>query len=145
VIEGEPPVVVDVEVRWADQDPLGHVNHAVAVELIAEARLRWLGTHAVAEGYADFAPAKIVASLSVDYRMPIEYGAPLSVAMAVDRVGTKSYTLSYQATQHERTRFVASTVIVPRGEDGGSRAVTTQERAYLERYRLDQVCSTTTS
>jgi acyl-CoA thioester hydrolase len=145
VTPGHLRPVVDVEVRWADQDPLGHVNHAVAVELIAEARLRWLGRQAVAEGYADFAPAKMVASLSVDYRTPIEYGVPLSVAMAVDRVGTKSYTLSYRATQHGRTRFVASTVIVPRGEDGGSRAVTAQERAYLERYRADQVCSTTTS
>lgn len=142
---GGPRAVVDVEVRWADQDPLGHVNHAVAVELVAEARLRWLGRQAVAEGYADFAPAKIVASLTVEYRTPIEYGVPLSVAMAVDRIGTKSYTLSYQGTQDGRTRFVATTVIVPRGEDGGSRAVTARERAYLERYQTDQVCSTTTS
>lgn len=127
--------VVDVGVRWSDQDPLGHVNHAVVVELMAEARMQWLSTDAVAHGYDDFGPPKVVASLSVDYRSPVEYGTPLSMAMHVTRIGTSSYTLSYRAIQDSETRSTGSTVIVPREcDEGGSRPVTARERDYLSRF-----------
>jgi acyl-CoA thioester hydrolase len=128
--------VVEVGVRWVDQDPLGHVNHAVAVVLMAEARMQWLAEEAVEEGYEDFRLPKVVASLTLDYSSPVEYGSPLAMAMSVTRIGTRSYTLRHHATQDGQTRFTGSVVLVPRdAESGQARAVTKRERSYLARFR----------
>lgn len=127
--------VVEVGVRWGDQDALGHVNHAVAVSLIAEARMQWLGLDAPAEGFTDFRQPKVVASLAVEYGVPVEYGSPLTMAMRVSRIGRKSYTLVHEAIQGGETRFTGSVVLVPRDpESGRSREVTARERAYLSRF-----------
>lgn len=129
--------VVEVAVRWSDQDALSHVNHAVIVELMAEARMLWLGRDAVAAGHEDFLRAKMVASMSIDYSAPVEYGTPLSVAMSVSRIGNKSYTLRHVGTQGDQTCFTGTVVLVPRdAESGGARAVTDDERAYLGRFLL---------
>lgn len=127
--------VVEVAVRWSDQDALSHVNHAVVVELMAEARMLWLAQDAVAAGHEDFLRAKMVASMSIDYSAPVEYGTPLSVAMSVSRIGTKSYTLRHVGTQGDRACFRGTVVLVPRdAESGRARAVTDDERAYLGRF-----------
>lgn len=126
------PYVVDVDVRWGDQDALGHVNHAVVVALMAEARMQWLSVDAVEQGHEDFRLPKVVASLTIDYASPVEYGCPLAVAMSVVRLGTRSYTLRHDATQRGETRFTGTTVLVPRdAENGQARALTERERAYL--------------
>lgn len=131
--------VVEVGVRWGDQDALGHVNHAVAVLLMAEARMQWLGLDAPAEGFPDFREPKVVASLTVEYGAPVEYGSPLTMAMRVSRIGRKSYTLVHEAIQNGERRFIGWVVLVPRDpESGRSREVTARERMYLERFlRVD--------
>lgn len=127
--------VVEVGVRWGDQDALGHVNHAVVVELMAEARMQWLAEDALDEGREDFRLPKVVASLSVDYSSPVEFGSPLVMAMSVTRIGTRSYTLRHHGVQDEQTRFTGSVVLVPRDADSGqARDVTARERAYLARF-----------
>lgn len=134
------PYVVEVAVRWSDQDALNHVNHAVVVELMAEARMLWLARDAVVSGYEDFRQAKMVASMSIDYYAPVEYGAPLSVAMSVCRIGTKSYTLRHVGSQGAQACFRGTVVIVPRDvESARARPVTAAERAYLERFLLTDV------
>ena len=128
----------DVHVRWSDQDVNGHVNNAAVVTLIEDARLQWLNGEAVRHGAADFTRPKLVASLTVDYERPVSFGAPLRFAMHVSRLGTRSYTLAYAATQEDVLRFTASTVMVPLEDGGtGSRALTPGERSYLEQYRQD--------
>lgn len=129
--------VVEVAVRWSDQDALSHVNHAVVVELMAEARMLWLARDAVAAGYEDFLRAKMVVSMSIDYSAPVEYGTPLSVSMSVSRIGDKSYTLRHVGIQGDQTCFSGTVVLVPRdAESGRARAVTDEERAYLERFLI---------
>jgi acyl-CoA thioester hydrolase len=127
--------VVEVRVRWGDQDALGHVNHGVVVELMAEARMQWLAEDAMDEGYEDFRLPKVVASLSVDYSSPVEFGSPLVIAMSVTRIGTRSYTLRHHGVQDEQTRFTGSVVLVPRDADSGqARDLTARERGYLARF-----------
>lgn len=127
--------VVEVGVRWGDQDALGHVNHAVAVSLMAEARMQWLGLDAPAEGHLDFREPKLVVSLTVEYRAPVEYGSPLTMVMRVTRIGRTSYTLVHEAIQDGETRFIGSVVLVPRDtESGRAREVKARERAYLTRF-----------
>lgn len=95
----------------------------------------WLAGGAVDAGHQDFLRPKMVASMSVDYFSPVEYGSPLLVALSVTRIGTKSYTLRHDGSQGGQTRFSGIVVLVPRNaESGRARTVTESERAYLTRY-----------
>jgi acyl-CoA thioester hydrolase len=79
----EHPVVV----RWRDLDALGHVNHAVFLTYLEEARdaffVQTLG--------AD--PEYVVARLEIDFRAEIRYAArQVTVRIATERLGATSVT-----------------------------------------------------
>lgn len=127
-----PEFVALVPVRWSDQDLNRHVNHAKAVTLLEEARLTWRHHLVSASGLDLFHGPSVIASLSIDYRRAIVYGPPLEIGIAVGRVGSSSYTLSYVGCQDGMTALEASTVIV--GLDSGTgraRQLTADERAVL--------------
>ena len=89
--------VAQVRVRWTDQDVYRHVNHAVAVTLLEEARVALVFDAAAAAGADGFAAGLLVVGLHVDYRRQIPYrSAPLRVAMWVDEVRAASFRISYQ-------------------------------------------------
>ena len=82
-----------VGLRWGDLDALGHVNNAVFLRLLEEARVRFLlglppqGEH----GFGILA-----ARHEIDYLKPLGYSEdPVQVQMWVERVGTSSFTLGY--------------------------------------------------
>lgn len=125
---------VALEVRWWDQDLLHHVNHAVIVSYLAEARTRWLGRHAVAQGRSDFENPRIVVKLGVEYLRPVNAGRQLVISMHVPRIGEGSYTIAYRGHQGGQTAFTGTTVLVPTGPGGTPRKVTDAERAYLGRF-----------
>jgi acyl-CoA thioester hydrolase len=67
--------VVQVPMRWTDQDAYRHVNHAKAVTLLEEARVAMVFAAAAAEGVEGFGAGLLVVGLQVDYRRQIP-GAP---------------------------------------------------------------------
>lgn len=124
-----------VQIRWGDQDIYGHVNNARLVVLIEEARIAWLNHKTRRDGVAEFGGPRVVASLHVEYRKPVMYGADLDVELWIGRIGTSSYQLEYRADQSRETVFTATTVMVPLEEPGGRpRPLTEVERDYLSPY-----------
>jgi acyl-CoA thioester hydrolase len=86
-----------VPLRWTDQDPYRHLNHARAVTLLEEARIALFFDTATAHGVPGFARGLLVAGLGVRYRRQISYQAsPLRVAMWVDEVRAASFRISYE-------------------------------------------------
>ncbi len=89
--------VAQVPVRWTDQDAYRHVNHAVAVTLLEEARVAMVFTAAEAAGASGFAAGLLVVGLHVDYRRQLPYRADgLRVAMTVDEVRAASFRICYE-------------------------------------------------
>lgn len=124
-----------IPIRWSDQDVNGHVNNARVVTLMEEARIHWLNKHAVAEGVENFTAPKVIASLNVEYLKPIVHGLELTVQMAISRIGTRSFTISYTALQGSHTVFQGSTVVVPFDSNAGkARLLAPSETNYLNRY-----------
>jgi acyl-CoA thioester hydrolase len=77
----------EVGVRWQDVDGLGHVNHAVFLTYLEEARdafyVRALGRE----------PHYVVARVEIDLRAEIRHAdRRLRVRIGVERVGTTSLT-----------------------------------------------------
>jgi acyl-CoA thioester hydrolase len=94
---GVPRFVAHVPVRWTDQDVYRHVNHAVAVTLLEEARVELVFTAAAAAGAPGFADGLLVVGLRVDYRRQINYRPePLRVTMGIDELRAASFRICYE-------------------------------------------------
>jgi acyl-CoA thioester hydrolase len=78
---------VDVQMRFADTDALGHVNNGSFVLYAETARLEFL------QALGGTVRAVILAHLSIDFRRQTAYGERITVDTWVERVGTTSVTL----------------------------------------------------
>jgi acyl-CoA thioester hydrolase len=121
--------------RWSDQDINGHINNARIVTLMEEARVQWLNVKAAADGLDSFRCPKVVASLNVEYKMPVNYGDELTLVLDISRVGNGSFTVRHTGNRQGATVFTGTTVVVPLDtESNHPRKLTTEERAYLSRF-----------
>ena len=107
-------------VRFRDCDPLGHVNHAVYLTYLEQARFTFwraqLGMRDPAGGGTRdiHNPGFILARAEVDYRSQARYGDELEVRLSLDRVGRTSFTYVYELVGVPSERLVANakTVLV---------------------------------
>jgi acyl-CoA thioester hydrolase len=107
-----------VEVRFADCDPLGHVNNAVYLSYLEQARFGlWRGLWGF-NGETAMTAARgaglILARVECDYRMPATYGDSLDVKLGLAGIGRTSFTYEYGIVDPEKDRTIAEarTVIV---------------------------------
>jgi acyl-CoA thioester hydrolase len=113
VTVGETPAVfvTEMEFRWSDQDPNGHVNNARAVTQMEEARVRatrsWLGT-GTGTGTG---MVRVVRSLDAVFDRELVYG-PVTGRVWISRIGTTSYTVSHELIQDGEVRAHGDTTIV---------------------------------
>lgn len=127
-----------VLVRWSDQDINGHVNNARVATLLEEARIQWR-RHAASTAAAT-ETTTLVASLTLHYRRPIEFGLDVDVDIWVVRIGSRSYTMGYAGYQDGHLVLDASTVMVSLDDaTGRARALDAKERDYLERHLRAEV------
>ena len=88
--------VAQVAVRWTDQDVYRHVNHAVAVTLLEEARIQLVFDAARNAGVPGFAAGLVVTGLAVDYKRQISYRSRnLRVVMSVDDMRAAAFRIRY--------------------------------------------------
>jgi acyl-CoA thioester hydrolase len=95
----------DVEVRFRDCDAFGHVNNAVYLTYLEEARF---GFWKRLSGATGMPRSFILARVECDYRLPVTLGDRLIVRVAVAAVGSTSFTLAYEVLL-ARTRQVVAT------------------------------------
>lgn len=122
---------LDIPVRFSDEDRLAHVNNAVYLSYLEEARaayLRGLRNDLALEG-----AQLILARVEIDFLAPAHFGETVRVAVWVERVGTRSFSLAYALTVGDRPVARATTVLVWYDyEKGASRAIPEEARALLE-------------
>ena len=104
-----------LEVRFRDCDPLGHVNNAVYLTYLEQARFsHWralwgFGTPQVAPGM----PGVILARVECDYKRQATYGDTLDVRLTVPELGRTSFKYEYEIVDVQgRTVLTAKTVQV---------------------------------
>jgi acyl-CoA thioester hydrolase len=126
----EFPFVHTVGVRYQDYDMLGHVNNAVYVTYMEDARTAYLAE------YAGLEPADIemvVAHLEVDYRRPVEHAEEVEVAVGVTDVGNSSFGFAYEIRDGDAVAVEAESVqVVVDPETGDSRPIPDDWRTALE-------------
>jgi len=122
-----------IEIRWNDQDPYGHVNNAVYLTYLEEVRDEWLervlGDAGDSWGY-------VTARVAIDFRRELTQDDDAIVArLWLTRIGTSSVTTREEiVTVAGELAAEAEAVLVARDpETGRSRPLSDPERAALER------------
>ena len=103
------PFVTPVPVRFRDLDSFGHVNTGVYVSYIEEARLDYFSQVLDVDLGS---VGTVVASLSVDYRRPIELDDELVVETQVSEIGTTSLTVDHELRVDGAVAATATVVLV---------------------------------
>ncbi|SMX99587.1 acyl-CoA thioester hydrolase [Brevibacterium iodinum ATCC 49514] len=120
------------EVRWSDQDLLGHVNNARMITLIEECRVRWM--HEIRAGHIT-GGGLLVARQTIDYLVPVMYGPELKMTVTVKKLGNSSFTINTRGDQDGRQVFDHDCVLVHIDRDSQKPTPLTPElRAVFEPY-----------
>ena len=126
-------------VRFADLDPLNHVNNVRMLTYLEDARIAFLRWDAPGGDDGDGGPlgAMVVARHEVDYVAPLLLRRdPVRVETRVTEVRAASFRLAYEILDDERVYLRAESVIVGYDlERQRSRRLTPAELEYLEGYR----------
>ena len=124
---------VRLPLRWRDMDAYGHVNNAVYLNFLEEARDAWveevLGP--VAEDVWHF----VLARVAIDFRSELKQAdGEIVVRCGLESIGRSSFRTREEIRTLDGTLAAeAEAVIVPRDPDAGtSRPLTDEERAALE-------------
>ena len=105
-----------IDVRFRDVDAFGHVNNAVFLSYVEQARIRYLaealGRPITLTDVAEL--PLILAHLAIDYRAPIFFGQQVEVTTRVDWIGRTSFAMAHRLTAGDDGHLVAdvSSVLV---------------------------------
>jgi len=147
---------VEVAVRWSDQDAYRHVNHAMVVTLLEDARTALLFDAATRAGVAAFEAGLLVSALEVRYRRPIPWSRRgVLVQMWAHELRAASFRVGYRllvpGTDADggagdgwdpKPAVQASTQLVPYDLAAARpRRLTAEEREFVGRYVLEDEAS----
>ena len=85
---------LEITPRFRDIDSLGHVNNAVYLTYMEEARTKYYMQTARTTRLDEI--EFILASAKVDFRSPIAWGETVLIRVWPTRIGTSSFTLGYE-------------------------------------------------
>jgi acyl-CoA thioester hydrolase len=98
-------LTIPIEVRFRDLDAIGHVNNAVYLTYLEQARLAYW---AELTGRVDLRSIDIIlARVEIDYRSPVSLGESLDVAVRCVSLRRSSCTLALTLTERKSGRLVA--------------------------------------
>jgi len=106
----------DVDLRFQDLDAAGHLNNAVYVTVIEEARVAYL------EDVLDLSLAEmtiVVAAVSVEFQQPVTDPTAITVHTTVTDLGETSFEMAYEL--HHQDTVVATGETVQVTVDPGAR------------------------
>ena len=95
----------DIQMRFRDIDGMGHVNNAVYLSYCELARTQFYLKHNFKRSLheIDF----ILAHVDIDYVSVAEWGDQVQIAVWPSKLGTSSFTLSYEITEKRSGRLIA--------------------------------------
>lgn len=97
-----------LDVRFRDCDALGHVNNAVYLTYLEQARLQcWRALWGFAGEAGSTVPGVIMARAEIDYQAQVRYGQTLDIRISLAAIGKTSFTYDYEVVD-EQGRTVAS-------------------------------------
>ena len=97
-------LVHPIRARFRDTDGMGHVNNAVYLTYLEEARAAWFREATGLRSYRDV--SIILARTCLDFRSPVLPGEEIRLGARVESIGGKSFRMSYRASEAASGRLV---------------------------------------
>ncbi len=121
------PVVVPVQIRYADLDTYSHVNNAAYLSFLEVVRLAYFRRLGVTLDRL----STVVVRVEVDYRRPILLEQRVEVGCSTEKIGKSSYTMHYRIEADGELATEARSVLVHLA-DGRPAPIPSQLRAAVE-------------
>ncbi|MGW4562678.1 acyl-CoA thioesterase [Streptomyces sp. NPDC004561] len=117
--------------RWSDMDAYGHVNNAIFLRYLEEARIDFMSRRG-----KESKDGSVVARHEIDYRRQLVHRpSPVDVELWITEIKAASFTVRYEVKDEDTVYVQAATVVVPFDfEAGRPRRITAQEREFLQGY-----------
>jgi acyl-CoA thioester hydrolase len=126
-VSGAPVLTMTIQVRFADLDPLGHVNHVQFLAFMETARVAFMHEHG-----GTLRGGVLVARAECDYRREISGSTrSVEVAISVESVGRTSFVVRHVITDGGAESGVGRVVLVAIGDDRRPRPLSDEERTKL--------------
>ncbi|MFE4018644.1 acyl-CoA thioesterase [Streptomyces sp. NPDC059101] len=124
--------------RWADADAYGHVNNALFLRFMEEARTRMFREVLADDEAGRRQNAFVVSRASVEYRAPLYYREdPVDVHVWVAQHRAVSFELAYEIRDVDQLYVEGTTTIAAYNLDiGRPRRLTQDELAFLARHTV---------
>jgi acyl-CoA thioester hydrolase len=103
---------VPMPIRWADLDSLGHVNNALYLTYLEQARIHFINALEIWDGKPDKI-GMIMAKVVMEFKLPLVANDEIVVYTRVARLGNKSYDTEQHIVRHNdgQTELAASALI----------------------------------
>jgi acyl-CoA thioester hydrolase len=102
------PVIVEIPVRWGDQDALAHVNHIKYLQYFETVRIEYLARLGMEPpGPTWRENGAILGSVSCKYLAPVTYPDTLHVGARVVAMGTDRMTMEHAACSESLGKLAA--------------------------------------
>ena len=117
-----------LEVRFRDCDAMGHMNNAVYLTYLEQARLtHWRALGGFSGPDRDGSPGVILARAEIDYRAPARYGDLLEIRLGVAEIGRTSFTYEYEIVGEGDTLIAVAKTVMVRYDYAAGRPVPVSE------------------
>lgn len=129
---------VKIQVRFIDIDAMGHVNNAVYLSYFENARMYFFND-LLGEDWDWSRDGFILLNNEIQYLKPVFLKDEPEISVAVEKIGNKSFTLSYQLKVKDELRCIGSSVLV--GYDNvihSSILIPERMKAKLEQVKAEQ-------
>ena len=127
---------IDINVRFADTDAMGHVNNAVYLTYCEIARIRYwtdVTGQPIALGTKG-AESLILAEARITYRAPAFHGEIVTVETRATRIGRTSFTLEHRLLAAEAGAAEAGAAEAGAAEAGAAPRLVAVSESVLVRY-----------
>jgi acyl-CoA thioester hydrolase len=141
-----PVFTHQLEVRFRDCDPMGHVNNAVYLTYLEQARFHHWSASGLASPTMSSAPAAeasasadipgvIVARVEIDYRRAAKHRDLLRIDLGIAAIGRTSFTYEYQIHDEAGALIATAKTVIVRFDYAAGKPVPISEelRAALVR------------
>lgn len=88
-------LIITLPVQWGDMDSFGHVNNTLYLRWAESARIEYFARARLWSPSEPLVTGPILAAISCNYRIPVEYPDTVSVGARVTRLGNSSFTMNH--------------------------------------------------
>ncbi|HEX7853924.1 MAG TPA: acyl-CoA thioesterase [Sphingobium sp.] len=107
------PYYVEVPPRYADLDPMGHINNVAIASMFETGRVSF--HHQLQAHPRELGVRWLVAAVSINYLEEMHAPHPVTIASGLRRIGNTSWTILSAAFQEGECCSTCETVMVAKG------------------------------